>query len=206
MEAGVRRFEQPDSSQQFRNGHEGGAAMHGKPTITFRATVATKADPGRVYALLADLPTHLIWNGEQAVDRNFRLLSLEAPAGEAAPGTQFSSTGSNILSMRFVDRSVVVEALPGTAFVFDTTSELHRKHRPTWHARFVHRYHLDRSGGGTTVAYTCEVWPKNYVPWWLKPPLRPMMRVSVARAIRRNMRNLAAMAEIESARATQGGR
>jgi len=174
--------------------------MSTKPIVTFRSTIATSADPDRVYAVLANLPTHLVWNGERAPDRNFCLLTLDAPAKEAAVGDTFSSTGSNILSMHFVDQSVVVDARPGTAFGFDTESKLHRKHRPTWHARFVHRYELARTGTGTTVAYTCEVWPQNYVPWWLQPMMRPMMRVMVPRAIRRNMANLAAMAGTEPAR------
>jgi hypothetical protein len=178
--------------------------MSAKPIVTFRSSVAAPADPASIYALLADLRSHLVWSGERAPDRNFRLLSLNAPAREATVGDRFSSTGSNILSMRFFDTSVVVDAQPGKSFGFETESRLQRKHRPAWHARFVHRYELAPDGEGTTISYACEVWPQNYVPWWLSPLMRPMTRMGVLRAIGRNMANLAAMAGTEAASAPQG--
>jgi hypothetical protein len=65
----------------------------------------------------------------------------------------------------------------------------------TWHARFGLRYALGRFGDGTAVSYTCEVRPQNYVPYWLKPGIRPLTRVVVQRAMRRNLANLAGVAE-----------
>lgn len=170
------------------------------PVVTFRATVRSAAPPEAVYAVLADLPSHLVWTGEQARDRNFRLLSMEAPASQAMVGDQFRSAGTAMLGMRFHDTSLVVAAVPGASLAFETTSRLERKHRPALHARFRHRYTLSAEGGGTLVGYTCEVSPETYTPWWLLPGPRAMTRVMVPRAITRNMRNLAALAEASQRR------
>jgi hypothetical protein len=165
------------------------------PIITFRASVPSTASRDAVYTVLADLSTHLVWAGERAPDKNFRLLTMDAASAPAMVGDRFSSTGANSFSMTFFDSSVVVEAEPGSRFGFDTESKLERKHRPALLARFAHRFTLAPAGEGTTVAYTCDVRPVNYVPWWLKPVLRPMTRIMVQRATRKNMENLARMAE-----------
>jgi len=52
------------------------------------------APPDVVYDFLADLGTHMTWGGNQQTS-DFRLLSLEAPAGSASAGTTFTSTGSS---------------------------------------------------------------------------------------------------------------
>lgn len=165
------------------------------PIATFRAQVATAASPAAVYRVLADLPAHLTWAGEQSPQKTFRLLSLDAPAKEATVGDRFSSTGANLFSMRFVDASVVLEAEVGQRFGFETDSRLERKHRRALEARFRHRYVLSPAGDGTTISYSCEVWPQNYVPWWLRIDQRPMTKLMVQRSIRRNMANLATLAE-----------
>jgi hypothetical protein len=157
--------------------------------------VRSTGSPDAVYAVLADLSTHLEWAGERAPDKNFRLLTMEAPPAPATVGDRFSSTGANRLSMTFLDSSVVVAAEPGSRFGFDTESRLERKHAATLQARFAHRFTIVPAGEGTIIAYTCDVWPGNYVPWWLHPVLRPMTRTMVQRATRRNMANLALMAE-----------
>ena len=72
---------------------------------------------------------------------------------------------------------------------------IERQHRPNWHARFANRYTITRDGNGSVLGYTCQVWPQNYVPFWLHPLMRPLTRVMVPRAIRKNMENLAALAE-----------
>lgn len=164
------------------------------PTITFRARAVAAASPEAVYRVLADLRTHLSWAGEQAPQKSFRLLSLEAPPKEATVGDRFSSTGSNILSMRFADRSVVVEAALGQRFGFDTDSRLERKHRPTLESTFRHRYQLAPGPHGTMISYRCEVWPQNYTPWWLRADQRLLTKLIVERSIRRNMANLARLA------------
>jgi hypothetical protein len=87
------------------------------------------------------------------------------------------------------------EAAPSTAFAFTTEAKLVRKHRPTWEARFLHRYELEPDGSGSVVTYTCEVYPLNYRPYWLHPLMRPATGVMVPRAMRKNLENLARMAE-----------
>ncbi len=170
------------------------------PIITFQASVASTASPDAIYAVLADLSTHLVWAGERSPDKNFRLLTMEAPSAPATVGDRFSSRGANGFSMTFVDSSVVVEAEPGTRFGFDTESKLERKHKSTWLARFAHRFIITSTGDRATIAYTCEVWPQNYVPWWLNPVLRPLTRTLVQRATRKNMENLMGMAEMAAQR------
>ena len=168
-----------------------------EPIITFAARVRSDAAPAAVYALLANPATHLQWAGEQAPDKGFRLLTLDAAGGEAVVGTMFASTGANgtIGAMTFHDTSTVTEATPPTAFGFTTDARLVRPHRPAWQARFVHRYTLEPDGHGTAVAYTCDVYPLNYRPFWLHPLLRPATGVMVPRMIRKNMESLARMAE-----------
>lgn len=168
-----------------------------EPIITFRATVRSAAAPPAVYALLANPATHLDWAGDQAPDKGFRLLTLDTADAPAGVGTTFVSTGANGKSgaMTFHDTSTVTEASPPTVFAFATDAELVRKHRPAWHARFVHRYALEPEGAGTAVTYTCQVYPLNYRPFWLHPLFRPATGVMVPRMIRKNMENLARMAE-----------
>jgi hypothetical protein len=166
-----------------------------RPIVTFRVSVPSKATPEAVYAVLADLTTHMVWTGGQAPDKRMRLLSLDAPSREATVGDRFTSTGANILSMRFHDSSQVVDAQPAASFGFDTDSRLERKHRPAWLARFTNRYTITPTPDGATIGYVCEVWPQNYIPWWLSPLVRPMTRISVPHAMGKNMENLAHMAE-----------
>jgi hypothetical protein len=57
---------------------------------------------------------------------------------------------------------------------------------------------------GATLAYVSAVWPENYRPFWLHPLMRPMTRVLVRRAMRKNMENLASMAEKAGERQREG--
>ena len=168
---------------------------HKPPIITVRVSVPCTASPDAIYNVLADLNSHLVWAGEQSPDKHFRLLTMEGGPTAATVGDRFSSRGANMGSMIFADSSVVVEADPGTRFGFDTESVLERRYRPNWHARFANRYTITRDGNGSVLGYTCQVWPQNYVPFWLHPLMRPLTRVMVPRAIRKNMENLAALAE-----------
>jgi hypothetical protein len=163
------------------------------PILTFRVSVPSEASPEAIYDLLSDLRTHLDWAGERAPDKHFRLLTMDAPSRSATVGDQFSSSGANV-NGTFHDRSTVVQAERGARFGFDTESTLERRHGKTLHARFRHRYALGRSSDGAIVSYTCEVRPQNYVPYWLRRGMRPVTRVMVQRAMRKNLGNLAAMA------------
>jgi hypothetical protein len=170
--------------------------MHSdRPIITFRASARTHASREAVYDALADLSTHMTWGGEQTGDKKFRLLTLEQPGGAAVAGTRFSSTG--IIPMgTFHDETVVTEALRGDRFALHTASVLERKHgRPTWRGSFDHVYAIDDAGGVTSIRYTCDVHPENYVAWWMKPLMRPMTRFNVQRILTRSLRSLAAIAD-----------
>jgi Polyketide cyclase / dehydrase and lipid transport len=165
------------------------------PLISFAVSVHVNASPEITFGVLADLRTHLEWSGKQAPNDSFKLLALEAPPQAARIGTTFSSTGANGMGMTFHDRSVVTEATAPTVLAFRTQSELTRKHRPTWQARFEHRYEVSRDGDGSRVDYRGDVYPANYRPFWLHPLMRPMTRILVPRMMVKNMRQLAMMVE-----------
>jgi Polyketide cyclase / dehydrase and lipid transport len=168
-----------------------------QPIIMFHASVRSTAPADAIYAVLADPRTALEWGGREAPKKSFRLLTMDAGGGPLAVGDTFSSTGANITGT-FHDRSAVVEAEPGARFGFDTESTLTRKHAPTWHVQFAHRYTLAPTADGTEIAYRCEVRPQNYVPWWLRPGMRTMTRRQVPRLMRKHLANLAAMARADA--------
>lgn len=163
--------------------------MNERPILTFQSAVRSSASSEALYDVLGDPTTHLDWSGEQAPDAGFRLLTLDAPNGPAEVGSTFSSTGANGKSgaMVFHDVSTVTEAVRPTTFAFETDARLERKHRPAWHARFVHRYTVTAEGAGSRLDYTCEVYPQNYRPFWLHPLFRPATRRMVPRMIRKNL-------------------
>lgn len=162
-----------------------------RPTVIFTASVHADAPPEVTFAVLADPRTHLEWSGAQAPNASFKLLTLDAPAGGVRTGTSFTSTGANGMGMTFHDDSVITELTPPAVFAFRTQSQLTRRHRPTWRARFEHRYEVSADAGGSRVDYRAEVYPLNYRPFWLHPLLRPMTRLLVPRMMVRNMHQLA---------------
>lgn len=166
-----------------------------RPTIVFTASVHASAPPEVTFGVLADPRTHVEWSGAQAPNPNFRLLTLEAQPGAVRAGTSFTSTGANGSGMTFHDRSEITEVTAPAIFAFRTQALLTRKHRPTWRARFEHRYEVSPDGDGSRVDYRAEVYPLNYRPYWLHPLMRPMTRVLVPRMMARNMRQLAAAAQ-----------
>jgi len=73
---------------------------------------------------------------------NFRLRSLEAPAGPATVGTSFTSTGTIPMSLRrFEDDSKVTVAQRPNTFEFVTNSTMRRGKRPMA-ATYRHRYEI----------------------------------------------------------------
>jgi len=166
-----------------------------RPLVTFRASVSTTATPDAIYDVLSDVNTHIVWEGREAHEKAFRLLSLDAPAGRATVGTRFSSTGANMLRSTFNDRSEVVEASPGKVFAFETESTLTRRHVKPVLAHFSHRYTIEPASDGAVIRYTAEFRPKSYVPFWLRAPMRPMTKMMVSRWTRKHMSNLAQIAE-----------
>jgi hypothetical protein len=166
-----------------------------KPTITFTASVHVNAAQDVTFGVLADPHTHMQWAGTQAPNASFKLLSLDTPAEPMKTGMVFTSTGANGTGMTFHDRSTVVVFKPPAAFGFSTESELQRKHRPTWRARFEHRYTVSADASGSRIDYRAEVYPLNYRPYWLHPLMRPMTGILVPRMMTKNLQQLAGMAE-----------
>jgi hypothetical protein len=98
----------------------------------------------------------------------------------------------------FHDRSVVTEASRPYVFVIETDSRMERKSAETWEAHFSHRYDIRPDGDGSRIVYTETVERVNYVPYWLKPGIRTIFRPWVNRADRKQLRNLARLAEDRS--------
>ena len=160
-------------------------------------TVTSSASPEAVYDVIAELRNHLVWSGEMADDDGFKMLSLDAPEGPAVVGTAFRSSGTAEKDT-FHDRSVVTEAIRPSRFVIETDAMLERKSAPTWEAHFVHAYDITPEGTGSRIVYRETVERVNYLPYWLKPGIRTLFRPWVNRADRKQLRNLARLAEERS--------
>ena len=120
--------------------------------FSMRLNRPCSAPPDVVYDLLADLATHLTWGGAQQ-SSDFRLLSLDAPAGPATVGTTFTSTGTiPMSSRRFEDRSKVTVAERPYRFEFVTNATVHRAER-SMEATYRHRYEMSSTSSGSMVTY-----------------------------------------------------
>jgi hypothetical protein len=84
------RKEKEMEGQNTRNGRAN--ALGGE--LVVRVEETTSASPEAVYEILGDLRSHAIWAGERQ-KKNTRLLSVEAPGGAAAVGTEFHTTGAD---------------------------------------------------------------------------------------------------------------
>jgi hypothetical protein len=162
-----------------------------------QTSVSSAASPQGVYDTIADLRNHLDWSGERASSETFKLLSIEAPEGRAAVGTSFTSSGSAD-NGTFHDRSEVTVATSPTTFVIETDSHLDRKRGKPWDAHFSHRYDIAPEGEGSRISYTETIERVNYVPYWLQPVMRSLFKVYVNRADRKQLANLARLAEERS--------
>ena len=169
--------------------------------ITMRLTKRSSASPEAVYDVIENLRTHLTWGGTQQRS-DFRLLSLDAPAGPATVGTSFSSTGSIPMSVRrWEDRSTVTAAERARAFEFVTHATVHRSRRPM-EATYRHRYEIAAApGGGSVVTYVfTQLSSLNPFLRLGLPVVRTMTwRVGIPFLAGRGFRNLLAIAE-QSAR------
>jgi Polyketide cyclase / dehydrase and lipid transport len=115
----------------------------------------------------------------------------------ATVGTTFTSTGSAGKDT-FHDRSVVTEASRPHRFVIETDARLERRRAKTWLVHFSQRYDVVPNGTGSRIVYTETAERVNYVPYWLKPGIRTIFRPFVNRADRKQLRNLARLAEESS--------
>jgi hypothetical protein len=167
----------------------------------------THAPPEVVYDLLADLRRHLDWAGERQ-NPTTRLLSLQAPAGLATVGTEFSSTGSDGKVARWRDRSVVTEATRPRVFEFVTEGV--RAGKPgsrEWHATSVHRYEIHPAPEGSRVTYDGQDTRLDGAP---APMTWPVVRSLVIRMsskyMRRGFDGLLALADETASNSREGRR
>lgn len=163
-----------------------------------QTSVTSGAPPQVVYDTIADLRNHLEWSGERASSETFKLVELEAPTGPAAVGTTFTSSGTAD-NGTFHDRSEVTVASPPETFVIETDARLDRVRGRLWESHFVHRYDIEPEGEGARITYTETVERVNYVPYWLQPVIRSLFTVYVNRADRKQLSNLARLAEERAA-------
>jgi Polyketide cyclase / dehydrase and lipid transport len=159
-----------------------------------QTSVTSAASPEVVYETIADLRNHLDWSGERAADDKFKLLSIQAPDGPARVGTAFTSSGT-AENGTFHDRSEVTVATAPTTFVIETDARLDRTRGRPWDAHFVHRYDIAPEGTGSRITYAETVERVSYVPYWLQPGIRSIFKVYVNRADRKQLANLARLAE-----------
>jgi polyketide cyclase/dehydrase/lipid transport protein len=153
---------------------------------------ASRAEPEAVYDTLADLSSHLEWSGARQ-SSDFRLLTLDAPAGPARVGTAFSSTGTIPMSKKhWEDRSTVTAASRPTLFEYVTEAQA-----GPMRARYQHRYEIAREGSGSRVTYrlteleVANPWPR--MGW---PVLRIMTwKMAIPMLAGRGLRNLLSHAE-----------
>ncbi len=127
--------------------------MTGSPKGTFTATMTARssASPEAVYDLLADLGSHLVWAGRQQPG-NYRLQTLDAPAGHATVGTSWTSTGTAPMARaRWEDRSQVITADRPRLFEFITEGRVGGR-RPMV-ATWLNRYQVTPEGSGCRVVH-----------------------------------------------------
>jgi hypothetical protein len=159
-----------------------------------QTTAISGASPATVFDVIADLDAHLEWSGDRATDDTFRLLSLNASDRFAKVGTTFESTGANF-NGTFHDRSRVTEAARPTRFTIDTDARLNRRRGRTWEVHFQHCYDIRPEAEGSRITYTETIEQVNYVPYWLKPVIRSVFKPLVNNADRKQLQNLARLAE-----------
>jgi len=164
--------------------------------LVVRAEEAAHVPAEAVYALLADLRTHLQWAGERQKPRT-RLLSIDAPDGPAGVGTEFHTTGADPMGI-FDDRSVVTEATPGRAFEFVTEARLVTKRGKRVDWTNVHRYEMETAADGCRIVYTMRIARLSELAGMLVlfrvPGLRVLAVKAAARVARSAVRNLAHLA------------
>ncbi len=163
------------------------------PILRFEGSSQAPAEA--IYDLLADLGSHLEWAGRRQLETT-RLLTMEAPSGPAAVGTEFVSTGSDGKVARWSDRSVVTEATRPEVFEFVTEGRREGKpgSRP-WLSTAVHRYELAPEGNGCRVTYTEDLTRLAGAPriTFARGINRIVFRVS-AKYMRRGFQGLLALA------------
>jgi len=163
----------------------------------------SNAKPEAVYDLLADLRTHVEWGGARQ-SRDFRLLSLDAPAAPATVGTTFSSTGTIPVSRRkWSDRSTVTVADRPQKFEFTTEARAGGGHPMT--AVYTHTYEISPEAGGSRVTYRMTQLSITNPILRLGPAMARMTWLMIPMFAGRGLRNLVALAEQRKSRIDVAG-
>lgn len=185
-----------------RTGNRSANALKKELVVRVEATSAAK--PQTIFDLLADLSSHLVWAGDRQAQKT-RLLTIDAPTGPAAVGTEWRSTGADPMGT-FSDRSVVTEATPGKGFEFVTEARLTTQKGRTSDWTSVERYDLEPTVEGCRIVATSRVTRISELPGMVAlfnvPVLREIGLKVSAKVSRRTVRNLARAAEEREA----GGR
>jgi hypothetical protein len=159
-------------------------------------SIESDVSPARIYAVLADLPTHTTWAGSMHRKKNFGLRSLDAPEGPARVGTEFTSTGIDPMGS-FSDRSVVTEATSPSVFEFVTEGHLDPKKasKPSSELRTTYRFEIADRGAGSTITYRVHLSRWTNAPAMLRVGiLRPITRAVLKSYAKRLLRNLSTYA------------
>lgn len=154
------------------------------------------ATPEAVYAVLADLSTHLDWGGRRQ-RRGFRLTSLDAD-GPVRVGAAFTSRGTMpMTTARWEDHNVVVAAQPGAVFEFHTDAVARWPLGRQTHARWEHRYEIAPAGRGSRVTYRLRRAAVTDPPLRMRAPVMRTMthRVMIPFLCQRGFANLLRTAE-----------
>ena len=178
-----------------RTGNRSANAL--KKELVVRVEATSTANAQTIYDLLIDLSSHLVWAGERQAKKT-RLLTIDAPTGPAAVGTEWRSTGADPMGT-FSDRSVVTEATPGKAFEFVTEARLMTKNARISDWTSVERYDLEPTVEGCRIVSTSRVTRISELPGMVAlfnaPVLRELGLKVSATVSRRTVRNLARAAE-----------
>jgi len=181
--------------QMQKTGDRGANAL--KQDLVVRVEADSRATTEAVYDVLADLSSHRVWAGERQ-GKKTRLLTIDAPSGPAMVGTEFHSTGADLMGT-FSDRSVVTEATPGKAFEFVTEARLTSKKGITSDWTNVERYELEPTANGCRIVCTSRVTRISELPGTLAlfniRGLRTLGLAMSAKVSRRSVRNLGRVAE-----------
>ncbi len=170
--------------------------MTGSSKGTFTATMTARcsAPPEAVYDVLADLGSHLVWAGRQQPP-NYRLQTLDAPAGQAAVGTSWTSTGTAPMARsHWEDRSKVITADRPRLFEFITEGRVggRRPMAATW----LNRYQITPEGSGCRVVHQLRLVEVSNPFLRLRFPMRwATFAFAVPMLSGRGLRNLLRLSE-----------
>jgi hypothetical protein len=165
----------------------------------YEVTVSDHSDapPHAVYALLADLRSHIEWGGSWHPRRTQQLRSMEAPAGLATVGVEFASEGSTP-DGSWHDHSRVTRARPPALFEFLTEGTFEdAAGQARMSLRAVHRYSVRAAGPGSEVTYHLRARLRLHHQGEQAHPRLPavVFNLVVPSVIERGTHNLARMAE-----------